>query len=232
MPSRVAANLCRTADIPPCVPSLRSVSHKDMTSVQPEIPWRSPAKPPFAAPNVGRRARQRRRRRRGDGRSGPLGRAGRASRAQRRTRRRCGWHRKGAAVPSSDRRKTPIGEVWRAKALQMQSEPGDMRGGFGSLVQQGFPARFPGRAPGRRGNVSWRKRSAQPAFSDKLRKGLRPSASRALSTPLPPRPAPRPERANGRRRLRRAWWMPAGPPQRGTPPASSPRRTARPETGR
>ena len=154
------------------------------------------------------------------------------SRSSRRTRRRCGWHRKGAAVPSSDRRKTPIGEVWRAKALQMQSEPGDMRGGFGSLAQQGFPARFPGRAPGRRGNVSWRQRPAQPAFSDKLRKGLRPSASRALSTPLPPRPAPRPERANGRRRLRRAWWMPAGPPQRGTPPASSPRRTARPETGR
>ena len=154
------------------------------------------------------------------------------SRSSRRTCRRCGWHRKGAAVPSSDRRKTPIGEVWRAKALQMQSEPGDMRGGFGSLAQQGFPARFPGRAPGRRGNVSWRKRSAQPAFSDKLRKGLRPSASRALSTPLPPRPAPRPERANGRRRLRRAWWIPAGPPQRGTPPASSPRRTARPETGR
>ena len=40
----------------------------------------------------------------------------------------------------------PFGEVWRAEALQIQSEPGDMRGGFGSLAQQGFPARFPGRA--------------------------------------------------------------------------------------
>src|SRR5699024_9955231 len=44
--------------------------------------------------------------------------------------------------------KNPIGEVWRAEALQLPSEPGDMRGGFGSLAQQGFPARFPGRAPG------------------------------------------------------------------------------------
>ena len=44
--------------------------------------------------------------------------------------------------------KDPLGEVWRAEALQMESEPGDMRGGFGSLAQQGFPARFPGRAPG------------------------------------------------------------------------------------
>ena len=44
--------------------------------------------------------------------------------------------------------KDPLGEVWRAEALQMESKPGDMRGGFGSLAQQGFPARFPGRAPG------------------------------------------------------------------------------------
>ena len=40
----------------------------------------------------------------------------------------------------------PLGEAWRAEALQMPSEPGDMRGGFGSLAQQGFPARFPGRS--------------------------------------------------------------------------------------
>ena len=44
--------------------------------------------------------------------------------------------------------KSPFGEAWRAEALQIQSEPGDMRGGFGSLAQQGFPARFPGRASG------------------------------------------------------------------------------------
>ena len=31
----------------------------------------------------------------------------------------------------------PLGEAWRAEALQIQSEPGDMRGGFGSLAQQG-----------------------------------------------------------------------------------------------
>ena len=52
--------------------------------------------------------------------------------------------RRLAVRPSKD----PLGEVWRAEALQIQSEPGDMRGGFGSLAQQGFPARFPGRAPG------------------------------------------------------------------------------------
>ena len=61
----------------------------------------------------------------------------------------------------------PFGEAWRAEALQLPSEPGDMCGGFGSLAQQGFPARFPGRAPRRRGNVSWRKRLAAPAFFDK-----------------------------------------------------------------
>ena len=65
-----------------------------------------------------------------------------------------------------DRRK-PHWEAWRAEALQLPSEPGDMCGGFGSLAQQGFPARFPGRAPRRRGNVSWRKRLAAPAFFDK-----------------------------------------------------------------
>ena len=32
----------------------------------------------------------------------------------------------------------PVGEAWRAEALQIQSEPGDMRGGFGSLAQQGL----------------------------------------------------------------------------------------------
>ena len=61
-------------------------------------------------------------------------------------------------------RRSPLWEVWRAEALQRQSEPGDIRGGFGSLAQQGFPARFPGRAPRRRGNVSWRKRPAQRPF--------------------------------------------------------------------
>ena len=71
----------------------------------------------------------------------------------------------------------PFGEVWRAEALQMESEPGDMCGGFGSLAQQGFPARFPGRAPRRRGNVSWRKMPAKPAFFDK-----RKTVDKALST--------------------------------------------------
>ena len=93
----------------------------------------------------------------------------------------------GAASPflSHPQRRTvenPIGEAWRAKALQMQSEPGDMRGGFGSLAQQGFPARFPGRAPRRRGNVSWRKMPAKPAFFDK-----RKTVDKALSTVWPPR---------------------------------------------
>ena len=56
--------------------------------------------------------------------------------------------RKSLALSRSQTVENPIGEAWRAKALQMQSEPGDMRGGFGSLAQQGFPARFPGRASG------------------------------------------------------------------------------------
>ncbi len=43
--------------------------------------------------------------------------------------------------------KKPIREVWRAKALQMQSESGDMCGGFESLAVQGFLAPFPAREP-------------------------------------------------------------------------------------
>ena len=43
--------------------------------------------------------------------------------------------------------KEPFREVWRAKALQMQSESGDMCGGFGSLALQGFLAPFPAREP-------------------------------------------------------------------------------------
>ena len=88
----------------------------------------------------------------------------------------------GAASPflSHPQRRTvekPHWEAWRAEALQIQSEPGDMCGGFGSLAQQGFPARFPGRAPRRRGNVSWRKMPAKPAFFDK-----RKTVDKALST--------------------------------------------------
>ena len=41
----------------------------------------------------------------------------------------------------------PFGEVWRAEALQMQSESGDMCGGFGNLAAQGFLALFPAREP-------------------------------------------------------------------------------------
>ena len=41
--------------------------------------------------------------------------------------------------------KKPLWVVWRAVALQMQSESGDMCGGFGSLAQQGFLALFPAR---------------------------------------------------------------------------------------
>ena len=41
--------------------------------------------------------------------------------------------------------KKPFREVWRAAALQMQSESGDMCGGFGSLAQQGFLTLFPAR---------------------------------------------------------------------------------------
>ena len=40
----------------------------------------------------------------------------------------------------------PFREAWRAEALQVLIESGDMRGGFVRLAQQGFPARFPGRA--------------------------------------------------------------------------------------
>ena len=39
--------------------------------------------------------------------------------------------------------------VWRAAALQMESESGDMCGGFGSLAEQGFLALFPAREPSR-----------------------------------------------------------------------------------
>ena len=41
--------------------------------------------------------------------------------------------------------KKPLRVVWRAVALQMQSESGDMCGGFGSLAQQGFLTLFPAR---------------------------------------------------------------------------------------
>ena len=41
--------------------------------------------------------------------------------------------------------KKPLWVVWRAAALQMQSESGDMCGGFGSLAQQGFLTLFPAR---------------------------------------------------------------------------------------
>ena len=97
--------------------------------------------------------------------------------------------RKSLALSRSQTVENPIGEAWRAKALQMQSEPGDMRGGFGSLAQQGFPARFPGRAPRRRENVSWRKRPAAPAFFDKpkARKGLALSRSPGIFNSLRPR---------------------------------------------
>ena len=43
--------------------------------------------------------------------------------------------------------KKPLWVVWRAVALQMQSESGDMCGGFGSLAVQGFLALFPAREP-------------------------------------------------------------------------------------
>ena len=43
--------------------------------------------------------------------------------------------------------KKPLWVVWRAVALQMQSESGDMCGGFGSLAQQGFLAPFSAREP-------------------------------------------------------------------------------------
>ncbi len=43
--------------------------------------------------------------------------------------------------------KKPLWVVWRAVALQMQSESGDMCGGFGSLAVQGFLAPFPAREP-------------------------------------------------------------------------------------
>ena len=90
--------------------------------------------------------------------------AGRAAKERRRAATRNGGGRvrmpaKNKCAPFVDMRKrgrrlavrpskNPMGEAWRAEALQMKSEPGDMRGGFGSLAQQGFPARFPGRAPG------------------------------------------------------------------------------------
>src|SRR5699024_825932 len=41
--------------------------------------------------------------------------------------------------------KKSLWAVWRAAALQMQSESGDMCGGFGSLAQQGFLTLFPAR---------------------------------------------------------------------------------------
>ena len=58
-----------------------------------------------------------------------------------------------------------------------------------------FPCTFPRPRPRRRGNVSWRKRPATPAFFDKLRKGRQPlpvpSAAAACTPPrsgcrLPP----------------------------------------------
>ena len=44
--------------------------------------------------------------------------------------------------------KKPFGSFRRAAALQAVFESSGMCGGFGSLAQQGFPARFPGRAAG------------------------------------------------------------------------------------
>src|SRR5699024_8733613 len=69
-----------------------------------------------------------------------------------------------------------------------------------SLAQQGFPARFPGRAPRRRGNVSWRKRPAAPAFFDKRTGACAPAfvipeegGTRPPVRFLPARPGPPPE---------------------------------------
>ena len=50
-----------------------------------------------------------------------------------------------ARMASCQTVKKPFREVWRAVALQMQSESGDMFGGFGSLAQQGFLTLFPAR---------------------------------------------------------------------------------------
>ena len=46
------------------------------------------------------------------------------------------------AMPPPDRRQ-PHWEAGRAESLPMQSEPGDMRGGFGCLAQPPFPAGRP-----------------------------------------------------------------------------------------
>ncbi len=67
--------------------------------------------------------------------------------------------------------KRPLWVVWRAAALQMQSESGDMCGGFGPLAVQGFLALFPARETrrGREGNsVHIRKRTLQADFFDML----------------------------------------------------------------
>ena len=56
-------------------------------------------------------------------------------------------HLEAAPEDASQAVKKPFREVWRAKALQMQSESGDTCGGFGSLALQGFLAPFPAREP-------------------------------------------------------------------------------------
>ena len=67
--------------------------------------------------------------------------------------------------------KKPIREVWRAKALQMQSESGDMCGGFASLRSKVSLRRFPPGSPmGARGKRrKSRKRTPQADFFDTLK---------------------------------------------------------------
>ena len=49
-------------------------------------------------------------------------------------------------MPSPQTVKNPFGRFGGPQPSELHSESSDMCGGFGSLAQQGFPARFPGRA--------------------------------------------------------------------------------------
>ena len=85
-------------------------------------------------------------------RTGPCRARGKRRRFAKGRRRRAFLTRKRAGFAGSQTVEKPFRVVWRAAALQMQSESGDLCGGFGTLAVQGFLALFPAReAQGPRG---------------------------------------------------------------------------------
>ena len=102
----------------------------------------------------------------------------------------------------------------------MESEPGDMCGGFGSLAQQGFPARFPGRSAYRQieyTSAGMQEGAASPFLSHPQRRTVENPIGR-LGGPKPSKYNPNPATcAAGSEALRSKVSLrvsPAAPPRR------------------